>query len=86
MEAYLQHGTDTGPFRTEAVDVKETPAPRSRSATGYGSRLPTGYMVRAREAGARWRRVYAICWSNAATFYIDGFRGESTRVIVQICK
>lgn len=83
MEAFLHHGTGTqGPFSTEAVDIKE--APLSRSTVGYGSRIPTAYMIRAREHGARWRRVYAECWPNRHTFYINGFRGESARVIVQI--
>ncbi len=42
-------------------------APRSRSRSGYGSKLPTGTMLR---FDSRWHRVYAICWSNSATLYV----------------
>lgn len=47
-----------------------------QTATGYGSKLTTEHMVKV--AGRRdiWRRVYAICYSNAASFYalLDGKR------------
>lgn len=61
-----------------AVPVKETATPINRSVSGYGSRLPTPYMVWHK---GRWRRVYAICWSNAATLYIG--KGDS-KIIVDI--
>ena len=44
-----------------------TTSPVCYSRTGYGSKLPTGYMV---NDGTRNRRVYAICYSNAASFYV----------------
>lgn len=72
-EAYLQYGTAPGPFLTRAVEFKETETPRFYSASGYGSRIPTRYMVR--EYG-RWRRVYAVCWSNVASYYIGGRDGQ----------
>lgn len=51
-----------------AVKRVTTDMPRSgRTASGYGSKLPTSYMLR---VGNRWRRVYAICWSNVSTCYI----------------
>ena len=51
-----------------AVKRVTTYTPRSGQTTsGYGSKLPTRYML---YVGNRWRRVYAICWSNAATCYI----------------
>ena len=51
-----------------AVEHKETQAPRSgQTASGYGNRLATCHMLHI--AGC-WRRVYAICYSNAATCYI----------------
>jgi hypothetical protein len=37
------------------------------TASGYGSKLTTPYKVRHNN---RWKRVYAICWSNAASHYI----------------
>ena len=43
-------------------------APKSgKTVTGYGAKLPTSHMLRINN---RWQRVYAICYSNAATLYI----------------
>lgn len=52
----------------------ETPKYRARQ-DGYGNKIPTDKMVRFPNE-KQWRRVYAICWSNAATHYIirDGER------------
>ena len=51
-----------------AVKRVTTYAPRSGQTTsGYGGKLPTRYML---YVGNRWRRVYAICWSNVSTCYI----------------
>ena len=44
-----------------------TEPPRSASRTGYGSKLPTQYLL---QVAKRWHRVYAICWSNGSTCYI----------------
>ena len=41
--------------------------PRNHRADGYGDQIPTEYMVK---YGSRTYRVYAICWSNVASFYI----------------
>lgn len=49
------------------LPAKVTETPRYYSATGYGARIPTRYMVR---FGARWRRVYVAQFSNAGTAYI----------------
>lgn len=49
------------------LPAKVTVTPRCYSATGYGARIPTQYMVR---FGARWRRVYVAQFSNAGTAYI----------------
>ena len=72
LEAFLQHGKAGGPYLTERVAVKEKEAPRFYSASGYGSRIPTGYMV---WRNGRWRRVYCVCWSNVGSLYIG--RGSS---------
>ena len=40
----------------------------SYTASGYGRRIPTRYMVR---HNGRLRRVYACCYSNTATCYIE---------------
>lgn len=45
-----------------------TEPPRSgQTRSGYGSRLPTPYMLR---IAKRWHRVYCILWSNSGTCYI----------------
>ena len=83
MEAYLQHKAgEQGPFQTEAVAVRESKAPRSgQTQSGYGSKLPTPYEVR---RNGRWQRVYAICYSNAATHYIRATDAPGGRIIVRI--
>lgn len=39
----------------------------SYTATGYGKRIPTRYMVNFQ---GRWRRVYCCIFSNAGTLYV----------------
>lgn len=51
-------------------------AGKSYTASGYGSRTPTGYMVKVNK---RWHRVYCICYSNAGTCYITE---KGRRVVV----
>ena len=41
-----------------------------QTASGYGSKLTTEHMVKVEGQRDIWRRVYAICYSNAASFYI----------------
>lgn len=50
----------------EVVRTLQTPINRSR--TGYGAKLPTQYMVHDCDT-KRYHRVYAICYSNAASLY-----------------
>ena len=40
----------------------------NRSQTGYGAKLPTSWKIQL--DGGRWRRVYAICFSNSGSSYI----------------
>jgi hypothetical protein len=55
-------------YQTISVPVKETETPwKGRTASGYGSALPTPYMVR---YNGRWQRVKVICYSNAGSAYI----------------
>ena len=73
MNAYLHFGGAAtvephGPMLTLRVEAKETERPMSgQTVYGYGNRLPTSYMVKLH---GRWRRVYAACYGNAASFYI----------------
>jgi hypothetical protein len=53
------------------VATKRTIAPRNRSVTGYGSKIPTSLMLQLpSEQGNRWHRVYVICYSNIGTAYV----------------
>jgi len=57
------------PFRNEPEWMKRG---LQQTTSGYGSKLNTGRMVHFER---RWRRVYAICYSNCASHYFR-FRGE----------
>ena len=37
------------------------------TASGYGKRIPTEYMVK---HNGKWKRVYTCCYSNTGTAYI----------------
>lgn len=63
----------------ENFDVVYWPTGRGTYAnqSGYGNKIPTTRMVILRDDKKKIkRRVYAICWSNVASFYIikDGER------------
>lgn len=53
--------------------IKITDAPPNRSATGYGGRIPTRYMLR---LGKRWHRVYMMQYGNAGTPYVRTKGGD----------
>ena len=48
------------------------------TATGYGARIPTPYMVRVN--GKTWRRVYCRIYSNIGTLFI-GRKYDGTQII-----
>ena len=50
------------------TEFEETKTPRNRSLSGYGSKIPT--CLKAKCMDGRTRRIYAICYSNAASYYI----------------
>lgn len=59
-------------YLTQSVDVKECPLwwqvkGLSFTASGYGVRIPTSYMIKWL---GRWRRVYACQISNSGSLYI----------------
>lgn len=77
MKAYI-HGHSTradgtkDSFFTVSVEVKEKPLwwqerGLSYTATGYGAKIPTHYMVKFND---KWRRVYCMQYSNVGTLYI----------------
>lgn len=51
--------------------AKVTEAPRSNSATGYGRKLPTPYMLQTRGPSPVWRRVYVVNYGNAGSSYVS---------------
>lgn len=70
--AYIQHGKSGEPMRTEKVEVKEALLAWQKqglqyTASGYGKRIPTRYMVKTNN---RWRRVYCVISSNVGTLYV----------------
>ena len=79
LTAYIHYRASFyGPFQTVGVEIKETKTPINKSRTGYGNRLPTQYMIKVEN---KWRRVYAVCYSNVATTYIGPVKDK---VVVRI--
>jgi hypothetical protein len=77
--AELSYGADHAFFR-EKVECKVKrlwwqEKGLSYTASGYGRKIPTEYMVKVNN---RWRRVYCCIMSNNGTLYIDGARGWIT--------
>jgi len=74
-EAFLQFGGAVFggvSMLTQSVPLKESPlawqlAGYSYTATGYGRKIPTRYMV---QWEGRWRRVYCCVLSNNGTLYL----------------
>lgn len=69
-------------YLTVSVECKEAPLRwqdqgLSFTASGYGSRIPTRYMVK---YNGKWRRVYCIQHSNAGTCFI-GKKYDSTLTV-----
>lgn len=60
-----------------SINLRRVEAPRTRNVSGYGRKLPTGYMVRV--FNRRWHRVYMAQYGNAGTAYII-HKGKAFRV------
>ena len=70
----------TGPMQGELVRLEVFPPAilvkrmrwqeqgLSYTATGYGSKIPTQYMIKTIDE--RWRRVYCAIYSNVGTCYV----------------
>lgn len=59
-------------FSTVKTDIKEKPLPwqtrgLSYTASGYGARIPTAYLVKFK---GKWRRVYCRIYSNSGTLFL----------------
>lgn len=83
---YPNGRTDT--LWTRQVKAKHAPLPHhlaglQYTATGYGSAIPTEYMVM---FNGRWRRVYCCIYSNSGTLYLKPGRhqGQYEQITVQV--
>ena len=66
---FLQFGEAPAPCQTVGVPHKETPTPKYRpSASGYGGKIPTRYMVKYEGV---WRRVYAMVYGNGESLFAN---------------
>ncbi len=91
MKAYINGSTwgKNGEYFcsfTQSVEIKEKPLwwqekGLSYTATGYGSRIPTRYIVK---FNGKWRRVYCRIYSNSGTLFIGQLKTVGERLIVQI--
>ena len=84
LEFYLHHGDWRSSDRTMVTEcvphkISLTETQRrglSYTASGYGKRIPTRYIVKYL---CRWHRVYSDCFSNVASIYIIS-KGEKITV------
>lgn len=72
-------------FATIECEVKHAPlwwhgTGRSYTASGYGARVPSPYMVR---LTGKWRRVYLAVFSNAGSSYIGRSLREGFTVSIE---
>jgi hypothetical protein len=61
--------------------ISPPPTAYGRTASGYGNRIATDWLVRISGStgtqpalyggDCRWRRVYATCWSNSASLRVN---------------
>jgi hypothetical protein len=70
--------------RTESVPVKIAELPWQKNglcwtATGYGARIPTRFMVKVNNV---WRRVYCRIYSNIGTLFIGANPIDGTIVSI----
>lgn len=85
MKAYIKFSSTRTDGSRDSFATIEVPAKISElqwqkaglhyTASGYGRRIPTRYMVR---FGSRWRRVYAYQIRNAGTLYIGALEDRVT--------
>ena len=83
LVAYLQGKGVRPDGAAQQVELKEKPLRHheqglSYTATGYGKDIPTPHMVLFQ---GRWRRVYAMIYSNSGTLYLKTNKNE--RITVQ---
>jgi hypothetical protein len=57
----------------QVTSKRQTEPPPNRSRTGYGSKIPTSWML---QIAKRWHRVYVICYSNSGSAYVRTKAGD----------
>lgn len=72
-------------FLTREVPVKHSPLEWQKrglqfTASGYGSRIPTEYMIK---VDGRWRRVYCCICSNIGTLFIGKSHDNTATVQIE---
>ena len=67
MLAYLRSGSQHSTAPARETELWWQKLGLSYTASGYGRRIPTRYMV---QVNGKWRRVYCCQISNAGTCYI----------------
>ena len=72
-------------YLTISVEAKESPMAHHRAgisytASGYGARIPTRYMIK---YNGRWRRVYCIIYNNSGTLFIGKKYDECLTVQIE---
>ena len=67
MKKFADTHIDSYNHKTKLDELPWQKQGLQQTASGYGSKLVTPYKIR---YAGRWRRVYAVCWSNSGTAYI----------------
>ena len=67
MKVYSS-GTYLDPARVTGKRVTPVPFSGSHNGYGYGSKIPTPYLLQL--DGKRWHRVYVVNFSNAGSAYV----------------
>lgn len=85
MKAFLHFGRGDQARLTIAAECKVSELPWQRAgltytATGYGNRIPSRYMVKLH---GRWRRVYNCIFSNAGSLYIGAAKNWAATVSIE---
>lgn len=65
--------SDTITYLSDAAvtEVRITTTPHFRSASGYGRKIPTRFMLKIQSGRRqRWHRVYVMCYSNSGSAYV----------------
>lgn len=54
----------------DVLEVRITKTPFNPTASGYGRKIPTQYMLKLAGKG-RFHRVYAMCYGNGSSLYVE---------------